>query len=79
MDKEECQELQALRSYKEKTGLSYEKIAKEIGVNSMSIYNWFRRYAEPSDMAKRLIRTFLENEEQSTGKNGAPTNDRPRG
>ena len=55
--------VQALRAYKERSGLSYHKLSHLIGVHSHTIYNWFRGHQEPSDMAEKLIKAFLEERE----------------
>lgn len=52
-------EIKALQAYKEKSGLSYGKLGRDVGVHAMTIYNWFRGFQQPSDMALRIVREFL--------------------
>lgn len=59
MKNKDSREIQELRSHKADSGLSYPKLGGEIGVSGMTIFNWFRGKQQPSDMAKRLIRTYL--------------------
>ncbi|MBA7611815.1 hypothetical protein ES703_19046 [subsurface metagenome] len=59
MKKKDSKEIQLLRTHKTESGLSYPKLGKELGVSGMTIYNWFRGKQKPSDMANRLIRTYL--------------------
>ena len=57
--KKESKEVQLLREFKKKSGLSYSKLGQALGVNGQTIYNWFRGHQQPSDMAKRLVTKFL--------------------
>ena len=59
MNDKESKEMQLLRSHKAESGLSYTKLGEAIGVNHMTIYNWFRGKQRPSAIAKKLIRTYL--------------------
>lgn len=59
MKKTETKEIQLLREHKKETSLSYEKIGQALGVHSITVYNWFRGFQQPSTMAKRLIRAYL--------------------
>ena len=68
MNKPETDEIRRLRIYKEKSGLSFDKLGKKLkGVHSHTIYEWFRGHQEPSSMAKDLINAFLKEE---GGENG---------
>lgn len=58
--KEESKELQELRAYKAKSGLSFNLLGHKIGINPMSLFHHFRGSRIMSDRSKRLIRTFLE-------------------
>ena len=42
MNKTETEEIKQLRAYKEKSGLSYDKLGHALGVHSHTIYDWFR-------------------------------------
>jgi len=61
---EETEEIKRLRAYKEKSGLSYDKLGKAMDVHSHTIYDWFRGHQQPSDMAKKLIIAFLRKHEK---------------
>lgn len=52
-------EVERLRTYKEKSGLSYDKIGHGLGVHSQTVYLWLIGKHKPSQMAKRLIRNYL--------------------
>lgn len=60
MDKE-SKEMQLLRAHKAESGLSYTRLGTAIGVNHMTIYNWFRGKQVPSAIAKGLIKAYLLN------------------
>ena len=62
--KEETDEIKALRAFKERTNLSYDKLGKALNVHSITIFNWFRGHQAPSDMAKRIIIEFLKKNEE---------------
>lgn len=55
----EFNELEELKKFKSKSGWSYERLAREIGVHSQTVQGWFSGKYKPSLMAKRLIRAFL--------------------
>lgn len=55
----EYNEIEKLKEFKEKSGWSYLKIAKLMGVAVQSIINWTRGSHEPSNMARNTIRRFL--------------------
>lgn len=59
MNKDETEEIRLLRAYKKKSGLSFDKLGKLIDCHSHTIYEWFRGHQQPSEMAKKLINTFL--------------------
>lgn len=55
----EFDELEMLKKFKQKSGWSYEKLAREIGVHSQTVQGWFSGKYKPSLIAKKLLRTFL--------------------
>ncbi len=59
MKKKESKEIQLLREFKKDSGWSYLKLGNAIGVNGMTVYNWFRGKQEPSTIAKKLIKHFI--------------------
>lgn len=52
-------EAEKLKEFKRKSGWSYMKIAKLMGVAVQSIINWTKGNHEPSSMAREKIRRFL--------------------
>ena len=58
MEKTDIVEL--LRKFKEKSGWSYEKIAREIGVSMLSVQNWISGKFKPSRLAEKEINFFLK-------------------
>ena len=55
----ESSELEMLRSFKEKSGWSYDKMSKIIGVHSQTVQGWFSGKNLPSQLAKKAIRNFI--------------------
>lgn len=53
-------EVQLLKRFQEKTGWSYVRIAKEIGVHYQSVVAWFAGRKVPGNLAGRAIREFLK-------------------
>jgi len=60
----ETEEIQRLRAFKEKSGLSFDKLGHTLGVHAHTVYNWFRGHQQPSFMAKNLIQDFLKKHEK---------------
>ena len=52
-------EIETLRSFKERSGWSYNKISALMGIHSQTIYFWLAGRHEPSDLALEKIKTFL--------------------
>lgn len=55
----EYNEIERLKEFKEKSGWTYMKISKLMGVAVQSIINWIKASHEPSRMAREKIRKFL--------------------
>ena len=53
-------ELDQLRQYREREGISHEKLAHEIGVSYRTLFRWLKGDSKPSDMGLRIIREFLK-------------------
>ena len=56
---EEFNDLDMLKKFKEKSGWSYDKISKEIGVHHQTIQGWFSGKYKPSQLARKTLRAFL--------------------
>lgn len=56
-------DVERLVLYRTKRGLSQEKIARMLGVSWATVNRWERSKNAPSDMARLIIRTFLEQKE----------------
>lgn len=52
--------VEMLKEFKEKSGWSYEKIAREIGVSTLSVQNWIKGKFKPSRLAEKEISFFLK-------------------
>lgn len=52
-------EVKMLRDFKEESGWSYEKIAREIGVTQRSVILWLKHDKRPMPLAREAIRAFL--------------------
>ena len=52
-------EVERLSVHKKECELSYPDIARGMGVNPMSVYNWIKGRSIPSQMARRIIREYL--------------------
>lgn len=55
----EIDELKMLIEFKKKSGWSYERIARELGVHSQTVQAWFSEKYKPSPLAKEKIERFL--------------------
>jgi len=56
---EERNEVEMLKRFKEQSGWSYYKIAKEIGVHPQAVQAWIRSKSEPNNLSRKAIRAFL--------------------
>jgi len=56
---EKFDDLDMLKKFKEKSGWSYDKISKEIGVHHQTIQGWFSGKYNPSQLARKALRSFL--------------------
>jgi len=54
------QEIKKLLKIKKRKGLSYEKMAHQIGVSYQTLYRWVKRGDKPSDLALAQIRRFIK-------------------
>ena len=57
--KEGIKEVEMLREFKNKSGWSFEKIAREIGVSHQTTMAWINHNAKPHPLAQKAIRAFL--------------------
>jgi len=57
------QEIKKLIEIKKRTGLSYEKMAYQIGVSYQSLSRWVNKGDKPSDLALVVIKRFIEENE----------------
>jgi len=53
-------EIEKLRSFKQRSSWTYEKISKHMGIHQQTIYFWFNGRFKPSSMALEKIRRFLD-------------------
>ena len=53
------QELERLKEIMEEEGLSYEKLARNLGVSLGTVTRWFQNKNNPSDLALIQIRKFI--------------------
>jgi len=58
--KKEIPELEKLRSFKERSSWSYQKISNHMGIHSQTIYFWLSGKYKPSSLALEKIRRFLD-------------------
>ncbi|MBA7638604.1 hypothetical protein ES703_46260 [subsurface metagenome] len=58
--KKEIPELEKLRSFKERSSWSYQKISNHMGIHSQTIYFWLSGKYNPSSLALEKIRRFLD-------------------
>jgi len=57
--KQIIKEVELLKALKTNQELSYPVMARSMGVNPMSVYNWIQGRVVPSVMARRVIRQYL--------------------
>lgn len=53
-------EIKQLKKIKEQENISYDELARKIGVNLRNVYRWLKEDIEPGQMAMKLIQGFLE-------------------
>ncbi|MDD8014065.1 MAG: hypothetical protein PHX45_00110 [Acidobacteriota bacterium] len=56
-------ELNGLIKFKKKSGWSYDRISKELGIHSQTVVGWFSGKNKPGNLTRNLIREFLEKKE----------------
>ncbi|MBA7688668.1 hypothetical protein ES703_97157 [subsurface metagenome] len=56
----EIPELEKLRSFKDRSSWSYQKISSHMGIHSQTIYFWLAGKYKPSSLALEKIRKFLD-------------------
>ena len=57
--KKEIPEIERLRSFKKRSGWSYQKLGQYMGIHSQTIYFWMSGKHQPSGLAFEKIRRFL--------------------
>lgn len=57
------EEIKKLIEIKNRTGLSYEKMAYQIGVSLQTLGRWVNKGDKPSDLALKQIKRFIEEDE----------------
>jgi len=57
------EEIKKLIEIKNRKGLSYEKMAYQIGVSFQSLMRWVNKGDKPSDLALAAIKRFIEENE----------------
>ena len=55
--------IQELKAIKEREDISYENIARELGVTTMSVRNWMVGGRRPMPVMRKIIREFIERHE----------------
>lgn len=53
-------EVEKLRSFKERSGWSYQKISIHMKINAQTIYYWLAGTYKPSSLALEKLQRFLE-------------------
>ncbi len=53
-------ELMLLKKFKARSGWSYDRISKEIGIHHQTVQGWFTGKYKPSQLSRKAIREFLE-------------------
>jgi len=61
----EKNDLERLKEFKKKSGLSYHRLANHLGVHYQTVISWFTRGATPSPMANERIQKFLRSIEKA--------------
>lgn len=57
--KRDIPEIKKLKSFKKRSGWSYQKISVHMGIHSQTIYFWLAGKYQPSDLALEKLRAFL--------------------
>lgn len=57
------EEIKKLIEIKKRRGLSYEKMAYQIGVSFQTLLRWINKGDKPSDLALKQIKRFIEEDE----------------
>jgi len=52
-------ELEELRSFKDRSSWSYQKISNHMGIHSQTIYFWLSGKYQPSSLALEKVKEFL--------------------
>lgn len=52
--------IQELKDIKEREAISYENIARELGVTQQSVRNWMVEGRRPMPVMRKIIREFIE-------------------
>jgi len=58
--KSQISEVEELRSFKDRSNWSYNKISAHMGIHSQTIYFWLAGKYKPSSLALEKIRKFLD-------------------
>ena len=58
--KDSVPEIEKLRSFKERSGWSYQKISNHMGIHAQTIYFWLAGKYRPSSLALEKVRRFLD-------------------
>ena len=69
---EEKNELEHLKEFKKESGLSYQKLADNLGIHYQTIIYWFTGRFNPSPLAKEKIRKLLRAVERAKQKENRP-------
>ncbi len=56
----EDKELEELKKFKKRSGWSYDRISKELGIHSQTVVGWFAGKYKPGNLARNLLREFLK-------------------
>ena len=56
--------IQELRDIKEREDISYENIARELGVTQQSVRNWMIGGRRPMPVMRKIIREFIGRHEE---------------
>jgi DNA-binding transcriptional regulator YiaG len=62
VNKRKDNEIERLRTFKTTSGWSDYKIARAVDVHPQSIRNWLKGRCRPSDLARKALRNFLDQE-----------------
>lgn len=53
-------ELELLKSFKKRSGWSYDRLSKEMGVHHQTVQSWFVGKYRPGNLARKVINEFIE-------------------